>query len=159
MSARATGVAREDSRSDVVSLERLRSRRTRRVSYVARNAVRVTVRRLAGAGTLVDRAVGAGATSVDGPSFAVANAQEVYRRTLAAAFAEARRKAERLAAEAGVTLGPPLHIRESGFDQFGSGDERGSDALGQTQAAEVATPVAPGRTRITASVAVTFDVR
>lgn len=121
--------------------------------------MRVTVRRLEGAGRVVDRAVGAGATSVEGPAFGVSDAQEVYRRTLAAAFAEARRKAERLAAEAGVVLGPPLRIRESGFEDFerASGDDESlAESGAQVQAG---TTVAPGRTRIAASVAVTFDVR
>jgi len=158
-SARASGVARQDVQTDVVSLARVRVRRTRRVEYVARNAVRVTVRQLADAGTVVDRAVGAGATGVDGPEFGVADAREIYRRTLAEAFAEARRKAERLAAEAGVALGAPLRIRESGFSEDDGGRDESAAGSPQNALGEVGTPVAPGRTRITAAVAVTFAVQ
>jgi len=156
-SARRSGVAREDVRTDVVRLERVRARRSRRTVFVARNAVLVTVRRLSAAGTVVDRAVGAGATSVDGPEFGVADAREVYRRTLAEAFAEARRKAERLAAEAGVTLGAPLRIRESGFED--DGELFPASGGGSDESAAQATPIAPGRSRIMASVSVTFAVR
>jgi uncharacterized protein YggE len=99
---RRSGVAREDIRTDVVRLERVRVRRSQRRVFVARNAIVVVVRRLDAAGSVVDRAVRAGATDVDGPQFGVSDAAEVYRRTLAAAYADARRKAERLAAEAGV---------------------------------------------------------
>jgi hypothetical protein len=120
----------------------------------------VTIRRLAEAGTVVDRAVGAGATSVDGPQLGVADIKEIYRRTLAAAFADARAKAERLAAQAGIRLGAPIRIRESGADAFDPGERAGDESAAGApeQSQDVAAEIQGGRSSITASVAVTFSV-
>lgn len=161
---RDAGIADADLRTDVVRVRRSdrtvgKGRRARRVrSYVATNVVRVTVRRIADAGRIVDRAVRAGATGVSGPSFEASAFDEAYRRTLAAAYADARAKAQRLADEAGVVLGPPVRIRESGADDF---DPAPAQSGGEDQAAagEVATPVEPGRSRVFATVAVVFSIR
>ena len=163
---RDAGIAAEDLRTDIVSVRRSdrtvgKGRRARRVrSYVASNVVRVTVRDIASAGTVVDRAGRAGATGVSGPSFQASTRAEAYRRTLAAAYADARAKAQRLADEAGVALGAPVRIRESGADDFDpapaqSGDE---SAAAQGVVGERATPVRPGRTRVFATVAVVFSI-
>jgi uncharacterized protein YggE len=150
---RSRGVAGDDVRTDVVSLSRGRRVRGRR-THVASNAVIVTVRRIARAGEIVDAAVGAGATSVSGPSFGVSDIKAIYRETLARAFTDARAKAERIAREAGIALGPPIRIVEQGA---GDDDESGdfSDAAGGTSE-RAATPVQPGRSRIDARVTVTF---
>ena len=156
--ARATGVARADIQTDVVNVERRRSRRGR-TSWIARNAVRVTVRRLSEAGTVVDRVVGAGATSVEGPELGVADVRALYRRTLAQAYADARAKAEALAAQAGMRLGAPIRIRESGAEEFEDALERQAAAMpGDQLAGETGTQVEGGRSRVTATVFVTFAV-
>ena len=152
---RAAGVAREDVQSDVVVVERAPARRgSSRRGWIARNVVRVTVRRLATAGTVVDRAVGAGATSVDGPELGVADPAAVYRRTLALAFADARAKAEALATRAGVRLGSPTVIREEGADPV----EEAAEASPDSGAGTGETRVEPGRSQVTARVLVTFAV-
>jgi uncharacterized protein YggE len=158
-SSRATGVKREDVQTDVVNVRRERTRK-RGTTWIARNAVSVTVRNLDDAGTVVDRAVGAGATSVEGPQLGVADLAEVYRRTLGSAFAEAKAKAERLAAEAGVKLGAPVRIRESGADDFVEDTSGGGSTSREVSAAPQAesAPVERGRTSVTATVAVTFAV-
>ena len=161
---RAGGVAAEDVRTAVVSVRRSdrtvgRGKRARRVrSYVATNAIRVTVRRVADAGGIVTRAVRAGATSVSGPSFEASTFAEAYRRTLAAAYADARAKAQRLADEAGVRLGRPVRIRESGADDFDPAPAQSGGGEDQAAAGEVDTPVQPGRTRVFATVAVVFSI-
>ena len=154
--SRATGVARSDIQTDVVNVERRRTRRGR-TTWIARNAVRVTVRKLSDAGTLVDRAVGAGATSVEGPELGVADVKALYRRTLAAAFADARAKAEALAAQAGMRLGAPVRIRESGADQFEDDLQRSVAVSDEESAGSVGeTRVEGGRSSVTAIVFVTF---
>lgn len=149
---RARGVAPVDIRTDVVSLDRASVRH--RVHFVARNGVAVTIRQLARAGSIVDVGVRAGATNVYGPDFGLADPSAIYRDALALAFADARTKAERLAREAGVTLGPVLRIRESGTDDFGD-DESGGGRSNLEQGSAQA-PISPGRTRVFAGVTVTF---
>ena len=149
---RARGVAPADIETDVVSLGRASVRG--KVHFVARNGIAVTIRDLDAAGSIVDAGVRSGATNVYGPDFGLADPGLVYRDALALAFADARAKAERLAREAGLTLGAVLRIRETGVDDFDAG--RG-EALGQAETGgDDEAPVSPGRTRVSAGVAVTF---
>ena len=149
---RSQGVAAADIETDVVSLDRTSVRR--RTIYVARNGIAVTIRDLDDAGAIVDAAVRAGATNVYGPSFGLANREAIYRDALALAFADARTKAERLAREAGVALGPVLRIRESGVEDFDDDEGGGRFDTALSQGGEA--PISPGRTRVTAGVTVTF---
>ena len=148
---RARGVAGADLRTDVVSLDRASVRG--KVHFVARNGVAVTIRDLDAAGSIIDVGVRAGATNVYGPEFGLANAEGLYRRALGLAFADARAKAEHLAREAGVALGPVLRIREGSgdFDEDEGLQRAGGEAGGGGE-----PPIAPGRTRVSASVVVTF---
>lgn len=149
---RALGVQPADIRTDIVSLDRAIVRN--RSHYVARNGVAVTIRDLEEAGEIVDAGVRAGATNIYGPEFGVANAEALYRDALGLALADARTKAERMAREAGVALGPVLRIRE-GSNDFDEG-RRFGEAEGGEGGGE--TPIAPGRSEISASVTVTFAV-
>ena len=157
---RAAGVAEEDVRTEVVSVRRSTIRRTprapRRIVFIATNAVAVTVRDIARAGALVDAGVRAGATGVSGPSFGLADPGAVYRDALALAFRAARAKAERLAAESGVRLGPVLRIQEGGVgEEFRDQDQSAERAPAQ---GAPSTPVQPGRERVDASVVVVFAI-
>jgi uncharacterized protein YggE len=159
----AQGVQRRDVVTRTVTVSRttrpLRpGSRIRVVEYVATNRVLVTVREIARSGAVVDAAVAAGATGVGGPTLEPSNAREVYKSTLVAAFAETRDKARRLAAEAGVTLGAPVTIRESG----GSPPPVLSvptvpNALHRTRA-RARPPVRPGTTTVRARVTAVFAI-
>ena len=159
---RAAGIAEADIQTEVVRLSRV-VRRERRgspgrvVGYRASNTVRATLRDLRAAGAVVDAAVRAGATGVDGPDFARSNPEELYDRALASAFDRARAKARALAARAGVALGPVLSIRE--------GAELEGEALAQDEAQAAPSPrrrrpvpLRPGRARVEASVSVVFAI-
>ena len=154
---RGAGVEPKDLETSVVSLSRrtVGPRKRRRTVYVASNGVTVTIRDLDRAGEVVDAAVRAGATNVFGPDFGLADQQGLYREALGLAFADARAKAERLAREAGLTLGPALRIQESGAEEFdvaerqSAGDDESAGTVGEP-------PVSRGRTRVTADVVVTF---
>lgn len=67
---------------------------------------------LADAGSLIDAAVAAGATSFSGPSFSLSDQDTLYRAALKAAVADAKDKATALADAAGVTLGAVQTISE-----------------------------------------------
>jgi uncharacterized protein len=68
------------------------------------------------AATLLDRAQAAGVTQIFGPVESEETSKELTRRALADGFDDAVEKAKRLAAKAGVTLGPALTIDERRTD-------------------------------------------
>lgn len=160
---RAADIASGDIRTRSISVGRYQRRRPRTkeriVAYRATNRLNVTVRDLARAGAIVDAAVRAGATEVSGPAFGRSDSKMLYQQALVTAFEEARRKAEALAASAGVKLGRPLSITERSSEprppaplaQVGDGGSLGRQRL-------LRLPLRPGRSRISARVAVVFAI-
>jgi uncharacterized protein YggE len=69
------------------------------------------------AATLLDRVRAAGVTQIFGPVASEETSKELTRRALADGFDDALEKAKRLAAKAGVALGPALTIDERRTDQ------------------------------------------
>ena len=155
---RGLGVADRDLRTRGVSVARRRDRRGRKLpGYIARGGVTAVVRDVTQTGAVVDAAVAAGAASVDGPSFFIDDPQAVLRRALVAAFRDARSKAAALAAEAGLTLGQIISIRESTFvpAELDFDDEAGGGGGGGRGRREA--PTEPGRTQVFGTVYVVFD--
>lgn len=120
--------------------------------YTATNTVGATALDLAKAGALIDAAVAAGANQVYGPSLSVADQEGLYRKALAGAVADARTKAQALAAAAGVSLG-----RITGVVEGGGAVPMPLDAAKSSEAGS--TPIEPGRQQIGATVTVTFSIR
>jgi uncharacterized protein YggE len=122
--------------------------------------VSVVVRDVTQTGAVVDAAVAAGAASVNGPSFFIEDPQALLRRALVAAFSDARSKAAALAAEAGLTLGQTISIRESTFvpaeTDFPDFDDDAGGGGGQEQRTRAA-PTEPGRTQVFGTVYVVFE--
>jgi uncharacterized protein YggE len=123
------------------------------VGYDASNTVRATIHDLQRAGAIVDAAVAAGANQVYGPSLTVSDAEASYREAVDAAFDDARARAEAIAEKAGVTLGAPVAIVESGGG--GSMPYYGR-AMAEDAAADVA--IEPGTQDVGASLTVTFAI-
>ena len=73
--------------------------------FIARNTVRVEVRRLEDLGKIIDAALTGGATEISTPQFLSANIREGRRAALGEAVREARADAEAIARAAGGTLG------------------------------------------------------
>jgi hypothetical protein len=82
--------------------------------YVAANMLTVRVRDLATTGAVLDAAVTDGANTLNGLTFGLADPEPAYAAARKEAVADARAKAELLAAAAGVTLGPVLSIADGG---------------------------------------------
>jgi uncharacterized protein YggE len=82
------------------------------VGFTAENQVTATVHDLDRVGAILDRAVKAGANIASGITFRVSNGNEAADRALAEAVADARRKAEILAAAADAELGAVMSITE-----------------------------------------------
>ena len=84
------------------------------VGYSASSTVSAKLKSLDKAGAVTDAAVAAGANQVYGPSLSVADRTQRYQQALKNAVADARAKAQALAAASGLTLGKITVVSESG---------------------------------------------
>jgi uncharacterized protein len=140
------GVAAADLQTSQISLmPQTTEDGTRVTGYVASVSVTATTT-IANAGPLVDAAVAAGATNVSGPSLTSGDTDSLYRDALKRAVADARTKAEALAASTGLTLGEVRTVVEGG----------GAVPMPLGIAAGAAK-IEPGSQEIQATVTVTYD--
>ena len=154
----AAGVAARDIRTSQLSVQPRYDYRDGKapalVGYDLANVVEVTVRDLATVAAVVDDALRAGATSLDGLSFQVDDPTVPERAARIAAVAAARARAEVLAEAAGVAIAGVADIVEGGpppaFPR--------AKAERMTLAADAATPVSAGTTDITVTVTVTYRI-
>jgi uncharacterized protein YggE len=84
------------------------------VGFTAENQITATVTNMDRVGAIIDAGVRAGANLTGGITFRVSNGNESSDRALTEAVADAKRKAELLAATGGDELGVVLNITESG---------------------------------------------
>jgi len=145
------GVAQADIQTSDVSLSPgMNDNGNEIIGYTASNAVTATIRKLGDAGNVVDAAVGAGANQVYGPNLLASDQDAAYRNALQTAVAEARAKAETLAAASNSTLGKITAIVEGG------GAMPMPMAVGAAKDSSV--PIEPGTQKIEATVSVTFAI-
>jgi hypothetical protein len=119
--------------------------------FVADNSVSAKAK-VAGAGALVDAAVGAGANTVSGPTLDVSDADALYRDALGKALADARAKADALAKAGSFAVGAVSSVTEQPAEVPGPVFATASAAR------DKATPVEPGTQDVTADVSVTFRI-
>jgi uncharacterized protein len=146
------GVRTEDIRTQSVSVSPRYSPEGKQLSgFTAENSVSAKVPS-ARAGEIVDLAVENGATSTSGPSFDVSDRDALYRKALADAVREARKKAEAIGTAGGVSVGDVTRVVE--------GAEAGSPVFLEAAARDKATttPVEPGQEEVQATLTVTFAV-
>jgi uncharacterized protein YggE len=149
---RAAGIRGEDVQTSQISVYPSYSESgSEVVGYEASNSVTATVP-LAKAGDALQAAVGAGANQVDGPSLTKADTDKLYADALRAAVADARSRAEVLAAAAGVKLGEVVAIEE-GSEPSGPIPYALDAAASPEQA-----PIEPGKQDIEADVTVSFAI-
>lgn len=121
-------------------------------AYEVSNLVHVKVRKLDTLGEVLDEVVAQGANQVQGVSFTVADPQPLLDQARRKAVADAKRKAELYAKEAGVGVGRVLLIQEEAphvpRPQFFAG--------GAARAAAV--PVAEGEQEFGAGITVTYGL-
>ncbi len=142
------GIATADLQTTQVSLVERRSENGQDVvGYTATSSVLAQLRNLARTGAVVDAAVAAGADSFSGPSLTIGDSAKLYRDALKAAVADARAKAQTLAAAAGLTLGRVTNVTEGGSQPqpvFSAAKQDGG------------VEIEPGTQEIQASVTVSF---
>jgi uncharacterized protein YggE len=120
--------------------------------YEVINRVAVTVRALDRLPAVVDDAIEAGATTLDGVQFRLSAPEKHERQALAAAVADARARADGLADAAGQRITGVRSITEQA--RTGPGPMR----MARMEVMAADTQVLPGSTETTATVSVVFSV-
>jgi uncharacterized protein YggE len=156
---RAAGVAERDVRTTLLAVQPRYDYRDGKpptlAGYELSNVVEVTVRDLGRLADVIDGALRAGATSMDGLAFRLEDPAEAERVARTAAVTEARARAEVLAAAAGVAIAGVNDIVEGGGPTVpyprGKADR-------MMLVADAGTPVQAGTTEISVTVTVTFRI-
>ncbi len=156
-SLRKLGIADRDIQTTILSLQPVydyssASKPPRLTGYSLSNGIVVTIRDLDKVGDAIDGALAAGATSLDGVSFRVADQAAAERRAREAAMAEAKAKAGTLASAAGVSITGVQSISETIAPvpypiYYGAAG---------APARDVQTPVMPGTNEISVTVQVIY---
>jgi uncharacterized protein len=126
-------------------------------SYIARNAITVTMGELARVGRVIDAASGAGANSVDGLAFTLRHDEQARRRALGDATREAREKARLIAQTLGGRVVRIVEVQEAGTIRplpVPYGVEAGQAVM----ARQAATPIESGSLEIRAQVQLVAEV-
>jgi uncharacterized protein YggE len=153
------GVARRDVRTTLLSIqprfEYREGKAPKLTGYELANVVEVTIRDLRRLGDVVDGAIGAGATSMDGLTFRVADPAPIEKAAREAAMADARARAEVLAGAAGLKIDRVAEVVEGGAMRppmpLGKGE--------RMMLADVSTPVEAGALEVVVEVRVSFLAR
>jgi uncharacterized protein YggE len=125
------------------------------VGYDASNQVTVKVRDLRKLGDALDAFVAtAGANNLQGVSFDFNDPAPIMDEARRKAVADARRKAALYAEGAGVKLGPIQSISEGGGYY-----PQPVYAMSRMAEMKAAVPVAPGESRISANVSLTYELQ
>ena len=137
-------------------------------AYRASEGIRVISHQPDAAGELVTTAIAAGATGTRGPTFFVGSSTAAYDTALQSAFDQARERATVLAARAGAGLGPAISIAEDGEVTPVLSEETAKASPGcgsapvakrqRTTACTGSPPVKPGRSSVSATVHVVFEL-
>ena len=156
----ATGIERRDLMTTMVGLDAVRDYASEGgptvTGYQLTNTVGATIRRIDSVGTVIDAALAAGATSMDGLLFGLADSTDALAEARRRAVADARSRAATLATESGVVLGRVVTIVEGGV--LSPGPPRPVAEFRMKAAADVATPVEAGTSEMTIDVTVTYAI-
>lgn len=156
---RESGVDTRDIRTALLSLDAVRdySDGSQRITgYQLANTVEATIREIDATGSVIDGALAAGATSLDGLSFRLDDPTEALAEARRLAVADARRRAETLAAEARVQLGRVSGIVEGGA--VAPGPPRPVAMFRAKIESDAATPVESGTSELAVDVTVEFAI-
>lgn len=125
--------------------------------FLARHAIDVRVDDVAKVGELLELAIAAGGTSVQGVRFDLKQRDVLEREALTKAVADARARAEAAAAGAGSAVAGIVRIEEAGLS--GGPEPVMMRMAAAPMAQDSAPPVAPGETVIRATVTLTARLK
>lgn len=155
----AAGVPKDAIRTTVYDVQAqfdyANGRQTLR-GYIARHTIDVRVDDIDKVGELLDVAIAAGGTSVQGVRFDLKKREALEREALTRAVADARARADAPAAGAGSAVAAIVRVEETGLSVPEVPMMR---MAAQPMAADMAPPVAPGETVIRASVTLTARLK
>jgi uncharacterized protein YggE len=123
------------------------------IGYEVSNQVSVTLTELPKLGATIDALVASGANSLGGVSFTIRDPKPLLREARAAAVKDAIERAQTYAQAAGIALGRVVAIGEGG----GAMPHPVYRAMSVMAAAP--TPTAPGEESVSASVAMSFEIK
>ncbi len=152
------GVVEKDMTSQWVSLQPQyayspdSSTPPRVTGYQANQSLAIKVRQIDTTGDVIDAAVGAGATGLNGISFSVADPTAATAQARAAAMADAKKRATALAQAAGVSLGSVITVSEV------SAPAPVPYVAGDLAAPAARTPIQVGTTDLEVDVTATFAI-
>ena len=150
----ALGIEKRDIQTRQLSISRIDYGRNRG-RFEASNVVAVTVRKVERAGAAAAAATGAGANVLSGPDLSVGDPEAAGRSAYAAAYKEARARAEAYAGAAGLKVARVLSIDDGSAG--GSPTPYGDFAMERAAAPRMeAPPVFAGTNTSTANVRVSF---
>lgn len=154
---KARGLQDRDLQTVGFSVSPQYDREGRPNGYRVSNGVRATVRDLTALGPIIEETVAAGATTVRGISFDIANKEDAVRQAREAAVKNARDKADQYARFAGVQLGGPVKIDEqTAPSQPAVPQPAAAPAAGR---AADAPPIEAGEGYVVVTVEVTYEIR
>jgi hypothetical protein len=157
---KAAGIAAKDIQTATLSLQPVydynsRTNPPRLTGYQLTNTVAVTVRNLDRLAEAIDSSLKAGATTMDGVTFRVADQTAAERQARAAAVADARAKADGLASAASVAI-----VGVSSIAETSNSIPQPIPFAGAAPAADkVATPVEAGTLDVIVAVSVVYLIR
>ncbi|MGC4107472.1 MAG: SIMPL domain-containing protein [Thermomicrobiales bacterium] len=126
--------------------------------YQVSSNLTVTVREIASVGTLLDAVVGAGANQVWGISFSVDDPSKPASQARQAAVADARQKADELAAAAGAIVTGVISIVESSSPAPKGMDYSAPMAADSASGEARSVPVSTGTTGVEVDVQIIFEI-
>jgi len=128
---------------------------TDEITYHIDSTVRVVVRQVETMGEIISAGLEAGANNVYGIEFNIQDTAALEAEARIAAVADARARAESLAAEMGVTVGEPVSISENSYaTPYVSPIIERAAGMGGGDAA----PISPGQMTVQIQVTVTFEL-
>jgi uncharacterized protein len=126
------------------------------IGYQVQNMVRITARDLSKLGVLLDATVEVGANEMNGIGFRIDEPDTLLDAARKEAMADAKRKAELMAGEAGMVVGPPIAIRDE------SGPNPSPAMIGGFRAmtaSAMTVPVAAGEQTLGVTVHVVYELK
>lgn len=126
--------------------------------YMVDNSVYVVVRDLDGLGDLLDKAISAGANSINSIQFDVADKSKAVEEARTKAVEDAKKQAVSLADAAGVSLGSIQNISFYDSSPYPMFEGKGGGG-GMAMDAASAVPIQPGQLTIAVSVNLTYSIK
>ena len=155
---REAGVAEGDLRTasiDVNPAWESRDGQMVRTGFTVSSRLGVAIRDLESVGRVIDAALEAGATGLDGVSFGLADTAPVAVEARRLAVLDAKARATTIAKAADTKLGALVDVTEGASDSPGP---RPQARMMAAMAADVSTPVLPGRVEVSVSVVATWEL-